>query len=210
MSSMLADVVSAGTATAARAAGFRLPAGGKTGTTDDFADAWFIGYTPHLLAGVWFGLDRPAPIMRDGFAGVVAVPAWGEFMRAATAGARPDWYAVPPGVERVAICRLSGARATDACRQAAAADTVILAGAIGLPWLPGERALPPLRPGESMVYEDYFPAGSVPTEICPIHNATAGTASISSMGETPMTAIVIDHVLGADGRMHVVVRQRQN
>ncbi len=64
MSSMLADVVSSGTASGVRAApdsGCR-PAG-KTGTTDDYADAWFIGYTPHLVTGVWFGLDTPAPIM---------------------------------------------------------------------------------------------------------------------------------------------------
>ena len=56
MSSMLADVVASGTAAGARAAGFKLPAGGKTGTTDDYSDAWFVGYTPHLVAGVWFGL----------------------------------------------------------------------------------------------------------------------------------------------------------
>ena len=94
MSSMLSDVVSGGTATGARAAGFTLPAGGKTGTTDDYADAWFVGYTPHLVAGVWFGLDTPAPIMNRGFAGVVAVPAWARFMKAATTnGAKPDWYA---------------------------------------------------------------------------------------------------------------------
>ncbi len=79
MSSMLSDVVSSGTATRARSAGFTLPAGGKTGTTDDYADAWFIGYTPHLLTGVWFGLDQPAPIMREGFGGTVAVPAWAPF-----------------------------------------------------------------------------------------------------------------------------------
>ena len=57
MSSMLSDVISGGTATAARSAGFRLPAAGKTGTTDDYSDAWFVGYTPHLITGVWFGFD---------------------------------------------------------------------------------------------------------------------------------------------------------
>ncbi len=120
MSSMLRDVVASGTATGARAAGFKLPAGGKTGTTDDYADAWFVGYTPHLVAGVWFGFDTPAPIMSRGFAGVVAVPAWARFMKAATTGARPDWYDVPADVEKVAICRLTGARANDACRQPSA------------------------------------------------------------------------------------------
>jgi membrane peptidoglycan carboxypeptidase len=64
MSSMLADVIDAGTATRVRGGGFRLPAAGKTGTSDDYADAWFIGYTPRLVTGVWFGLDTPAPIAR--------------------------------------------------------------------------------------------------------------------------------------------------
>jgi penicillin-binding protein 1A len=118
MSSMLSDVISSGTGSAARAAGFKLPAAGKTGTTDNYADAWFVGYTPSLVAGVWFGLDDPAPIMRGGFAGIVAVPAWGRFMRAATAHDTPDWYAMPDDVEKVAICRMSGARATEACRHA--------------------------------------------------------------------------------------------
>ncbi len=104
------------------APGSLVPAGGKTGTTDNYADAWFIGYTPHLVAGVWFGLDTPAPIMNRGFAGVVAVPAWARFMKAATTNDKPDWYAVPADVEKVAICRLSGARATDACRHAHPAD----------------------------------------------------------------------------------------
>ena len=115
MSSMLSDVVSSGTATRARSAGFRLPAGGKTGTTDDYADAWFIGYTPHLLTGVWFGFDHPAPIMRDGFGGTVAVPAWARFMSAATKGAKPDWYRIPSDVEKVRMCRLSGMRAGPHC-----------------------------------------------------------------------------------------------
>ena len=130
MSSMLADVVSSGTATGARAAGFTLPAGGKTGTTDDYSDAWFVGYTPHLVAGVWFGLDTPAPIMNRGFAGVVAVPAWARFMKAATTGAKPDWYQVPADVERVAICRLTGARAADGCRHAIAEDAGLEAAAL--------------------------------------------------------------------------------
>src|SRR5207248_3103511 len=79
----------------ARSAGFKLPAAGKTGTTDDFADAWFIGYTPHLVTGVWFGMDRRAPIMNRGFASVVAVAAWAAFMKVATAGDQPDWYQPP-------------------------------------------------------------------------------------------------------------------
>jgi penicillin-binding protein 1A len=170
MSSMLSDVVARGTATRARRAGFTLPAGGKTGTTDDYSDAWFIGYTPHLLTGVWFGLDTPAPIMRDGFGGTVAVPAWARFMRAATTGAKPDWYPMPSDVEKVAICRISSARAGPGCREV---------HAIALTSYPGAEStltvLPPdvMSPAEPNVYEDLFPAGAIPPETCPLHAAPA-------------------------------------
>jgi penicillin-binding protein 1A len=201
MSNMLAEVISRGTGAGARAAGFRLPAAGKTGTSDDFMDAWFVGYTPHLVAGVWFGFDRPAPIMRDGFAGVVAAPAWGEFMRVATAGAAPDWYEMPPDVEKVAICRLSGARATQACREGILAADAAASQQASMPavaegdTLAGYPApVRPLPPNEPMVYEDIFPIGAVPTETCWLHalpgaDAAAGVNRV----ETPR----VDEALGA-------------
>jgi membrane carboxypeptidase/penicillin-binding protein len=158
--------VSSGTATTARAAGFRLPAGGKTGTTDDYADAWFVGYTPHLVAGVWFGLDTPAPILSRGFAGTVAVPAWARFMKAATTGAKPDWYEVPADVEKVAICRITGARAGDGCRQVITTDIPVEPT---ISWPPPVRPLP-LKAADPPVYEDLFPIGFVPPDICPLHN----------------------------------------
>ena len=169
MSSMLSDVVSSGTAAAVRAAGFRLPAGGKTGTTDDYADAWFIGYTPKLLAGVWFGLDVPAPIMRGGFGGIVAVPAWARFMREATKGARPEWYKVPADVESVAICRLTGARATDACRRADVPLEPVVVDAL----YPGAQREEEQEPPEPPVYEDLFPAGAAPADVCMLHTGSA-------------------------------------
>jgi 1A family penicillin-binding protein len=238
MSSMLADVITGGTGTAARAAGFKLPAAGKTGTTDEYADAWFVGYTPHLVAGVWFGLDMPAPIMRGGFAGVVAVPAWGRFMRAATAADKPDWYETPVDVEKVAICRLSGARAVDACRHQ---DVYSVAG------LPGQLipvnamddgGVAPVRAraaDESPVYEDLFPVGSVPSDRCPLHDPSAGhdypsstltadailsqsspagpplarVVPVSTLAATPAPELIVERVLGADGILHVVMRQRR-
>ena len=78
MSSMLADVINAGTAYRARQTGFVLPAAGKTGTTNDYVDAWFVGFTPHLVTGVWIGFDQPATIIANGYAGDLAVPVWGE------------------------------------------------------------------------------------------------------------------------------------
>jgi 1A family penicillin-binding protein len=86
MTSMMADVVDRGTATTARSVGFQLAAAGKTGTSQSFADAWFIGYTPKLVTGVWVGSDKPHTIMDRGFASIVAVPIWARFMAAALRG----------------------------------------------------------------------------------------------------------------------------
>jgi len=233
MSSMLSDVISGGTASAARAAGFKLPAAGKTGTTDNYADAWFVGYTPHLVAGIWFGLDQPAPIMQGGFAGVVAVPAWARFMRVATAHDKPDWYEMPADVEKVAICRMSGARATEACRHQSDVYSVARDGA--LPQLvpidamfdqDDRKPVRTLDPGEPPVYEDLFSIGTVPAEICPIHNPTTGSFGTAStgpgtgtLGSTPTATsgpfttatsdIVLERVLGDDGVMRLVMRQRR-
>lgn len=122
MAQMLADVVDHGTGYTARQDGFRLPAGGKTGTTSDYNDAWFVGFTPHLAAGVWVGYDRPQEIMRRGFAAVVAVPAWAGFMKAATGGNRPDWLERPPSVTHIRRCRISGGLANEYCELAGEVD----------------------------------------------------------------------------------------
>jgi penicillin-binding protein 1A len=155
MSSMLRDVIAGGTGYLARSMGFKHAAAGKTGTTDDFADAWFIGYTPRLVTGVWFGFDRPRTIFTGGFAGVVAVPAWTRFMLKATAADPTEWYKQPPDVEKLTICRLSGALATEECRHEVAP---VLTSADS----PGASTEPP-------VSEDYFVVGTGPTELCPIH-----------------------------------------
>ena len=232
MSSMLADVIQSGTGSGARAAGFKLPAAGKTGTTDDYTDAWFVGYTPHLVTGVWFGMDTPAPIMNRGFAAVVAVPAWADFMKKATAGDTPDWFTPPADVEKVTICRLSGLRATDACRHGWFGPDYIQAGLTDMPGVPaGSRAIatsgrasiaPPTA--RSTVYDDYFTIGSAPTETCPIHGGAsmfgitgdAGSAApatgIGSEGVVVATSYPppaptrLQKIVGPDGRAIWVVR----
>ena len=115
MTSMMADVLNRGTATAARGTGFNLQAAGKTGTSDGFTDAWFVGYTPHLVTGVWFGFDHPRMIMNRGFAGLVAVPPWARFMIAATRHDRNDWFDMPGTLTKVRLCKISGLLATDRC-----------------------------------------------------------------------------------------------
>jgi membrane peptidoglycan carboxypeptidase len=85
MVSMLEDVVNRGTGyTAVRIRGdlsYEIPAGGKTGTTNDGTNVWFMGFTPNLMAAVWFGMDRPVNIWERATGGGDAGPVWGRFMR---------------------------------------------------------------------------------------------------------------------------------
>ena len=115
MAEMLADVVNSGTAWPARREGFMSPAAGKTGTTNDYHDAWFIGFTPHLTAGVWVGYDQPRTIIGRGYAAELAVPMWARFMKEATRNDKADWFSRPRGMTTARICRLSGKLATDSC-----------------------------------------------------------------------------------------------
>jgi penicillin-binding protein 1A len=80
MVSMMKDVVLRGTAASVWANGFRVPSGGKTGTTNDGADVWYVGYTADLVAGVWMGFDKPKKIMSNAQGGRLAAPAYTSFM----------------------------------------------------------------------------------------------------------------------------------
>src|SRR5690606_35547491 len=81
MTRLLTGVVEEGTGRAVRGVGYRGPAAGKTGTTDDWTDAWFVGYTTHRVAGVWIGFDRPRPIATRATGGTAPAAAWGAIMR---------------------------------------------------------------------------------------------------------------------------------
>ena len=119
ISSMLGDVVQRGTASVARTLGFKLPAAGKTGTTDDFRDVWFVGYTPHLVAGVWFGFDAADEDHERGIRCNGGGSRVGDVHEAARRpNSKPDWFKAPAGVRRVTLCRLSGQLATDECTAA--------------------------------------------------------------------------------------------
>ncbi len=153
MSTMLADVVDSGTGNRARTMGFKRPAAGKTGTTNDFVDAWFVGFTPHLVTGVWIGYDTPRTIVKNGFAGLLAVPMWTRFMSVATKHDAAGWFDTPRGVVPVEVCRLSGHLPGDDCRNAASVSAT------------GEITY------KSMVYRDFFVRGSEPRETCTAHAA---------------------------------------
>jgi penicillin-binding protein 1A len=93
MVDMMKDVIRRGSAAGVYASGFHLPAGGKTGTTNDGTNVWFVGYTADLIAGVWYGLDRPSKIKDNAQGGVLAAPAWTAFMTEVyrRMPAPPDW-----------------------------------------------------------------------------------------------------------------------
>jgi membrane peptidoglycan carboxypeptidase len=164
MTSMMADVVSRGTASTARTSGFKFAAAGKTGTSQSYADAWFVGYTPQLVTGVWFGFDQPQTIMNRGYASVVAVPAWAKFMAAAHDGQKSDWFAMPASLTKVRLCRLSGQLATDRCHLPV----------IEPPAFDPDNPLQPMTTTvrEGGVYEDLRPVSRTP-EPCPLPHTDA-------------------------------------
>ncbi|MFA7710638.1 MAG: PBP1A family penicillin-binding protein [Candidatus Neomarinimicrobiota bacterium] len=106
--SLLESAVNNGTGVGARSVyGFRLPAAGKTGTTNNFNDAWFIGFTPYMVAGVWVGVDNPAISLGNRQSGAAAaLPVWANFMREAHKA--KDWgaksFQKPDGIVEVQIC----------------------------------------------------------------------------------------------------------
>ena len=115
MVSMLSDVVDLGTGASVRSLGVRFPAAGKTGTTDDFKDAWFVGFSSTLVAGVWVGFDKPATIGADAYGARYALPVWADFMSKSARIRKPGDFRVPTTVEAVRLCRVSHGIPREAC-----------------------------------------------------------------------------------------------
>jgi penicillin-binding protein 1A len=163
MASMLQDVINAGTAYRARQSGFMLPAAGKTGTTNDYNDAWFVGFTPRLVTGVWIGFDQPKTIIRNGYAGEIAVPLWGSFMKVATKDDKPEWLARPASVTSANVCRISGKLPNGGC------DHVEVINREGM------------VETRSMIYTEYFVKGTQPTTVCPLHESRSFMDAIAGV-----------------------------
>jgi len=100
----LRDALLRGTGQAVRQAGFQGVAAGKTGTTNDGTDAWFVGYDPQVVAAVWIGFDRPQPIMAKATGGRLAAPAWARIMERFYAGrSRPRPWPQPDGIVAASV-----------------------------------------------------------------------------------------------------------
>jgi membrane carboxypeptidase/penicillin-binding protein len=110
---MMRSVLNEGTGAGARAAGFSLDAAGKSGTTNDLRDAWFIGFTPELLTVVWVGMDDNRPVGLSGTQ--AALPIWTAFMSRALAGRPSLSFAVPEGITFLDIDRDTGLVAGPLC-----------------------------------------------------------------------------------------------
>jgi len=106
---VLGKVMDDGTGAGARRDGYTAPAYGKTGTTDDYHDAWFVGYTDEITTGVWVGMDQPDTIMNRGYGSTLALPVWTGVMKTAESG---GWAAekipAPAGTSRTVLCRECG------------------------------------------------------------------------------------------------------
>lgn len=138
-SRLMQEVLTQGTAASARSLGFKLPAAGKTGTTNDYKDAWFIGYTTTLTCGVWVGFDQPTTIIPHGYGAALALPVWTQVMNKAAQHypAEPLQPTMP--LQHTTVCSISNQLATTGCRAAGTA------------------------------YDIDLPVGNVPNAACQVH-----------------------------------------
>ena len=141
MVSVMKDVVRRGTAAGSVGSVFRYPAGGKTGTTNDYSDVWYIGYTSDIVAGVWMGFDKPTKIINNAQGGRLAAPAWSSFMNEVyrRKPAPQDWPE-PPGIISKTIDGSTNMLAT--------------------PYCPA-----------SVVYAEFYIPGTEPLQECNVHTA---------------------------------------
>jgi penicillin-binding protein 1A len=110
ITSILEGVVQRGTGKVLRS--LDRPIAGKTGTTNEEKDAWFIGYTPTLVVGVYIGYDTPKPMGKGNTGGMIAAPVFGEFVKNALADTPPAPFRVPPGIKFVRVDLKTGLRAS--------------------------------------------------------------------------------------------------
>jgi penicillin-binding protein 1A len=171
LTNALTDVVRHGTAyRAVRAEGFTIPSGGKTGTTNDGTDVWYVGFTPELVTGVWIGLDQPQKIKARAAGGVLAAPAWTTFMKEVyeRRPAPADWPR-PGGLIARDIDNTTGYRFTPFC------------------------------PSQTRDYEWFLP-GTEPTEYCPVHSQLFGRAPDSRAPGRPARSPHAEHGAGPTPR----------
>jgi penicillin-binding protein 1A len=117
ITNMMESVINGGTGRGSRLMGFVEPAAGKTGTTDEYTDGWFIGYTPELAVGVWTGFDRKRTMGGRMTGAKASLPTWTHIINAHYRDHSGDQFAAPEGIIHRVVCETSGAIATSKCSQ---------------------------------------------------------------------------------------------
>ena len=112
---LMEEVLTHGTAASARSLGFKLPAAGKTGTTNDFKDAWFVGFTSSMTCGVWVGFDQPATIIPRGYGAALALPVWTQVMMKSAERYPAQRLQPTVALQHATVCSISNAIATSGC-----------------------------------------------------------------------------------------------
>jgi penicillin-binding protein 1A len=127
VSQTLRGVIERGTAASAKSMGLTRYAAGKTGTTDEYKDAWFVGFTNSLTCGVWVGFDQPQTILERGYGAALALPIWVHTMEKASRKKYPDGqFPAPEPLVHVQLCSVSSHLATDACAAAGTSYEIVL------------------------------------------------------------------------------------
>jgi penicillin-binding protein 1A len=127
VSQTLRGVIERGTAASAKSLGLTRYAAGKTGTTDEYKDAWFVGFTNSLTCGVWVGFDQPQMIQERGYGATMALPIWVHTMEKASRKKYPDGqFPAPEPLVHVQLCSVSSHIATDACGAAGTSYEIVL------------------------------------------------------------------------------------
>ena len=125
-SQLMEEVLTSGTAANSRSLGFRLPAAGKTGTTNDYKDAWFLGFTSTLTCGVWVGFDQPATIISRGYGAALALPIWTQVMNKAGQHYPAEPFQPTMPIQHATVCSISSQLATTGCMSAGTAYDIDL------------------------------------------------------------------------------------
>jgi hypothetical protein len=143
---VLEEALERGTGTQVRQVGVVAPAAGKTGTTNDGADTWFVGYTPDLVGGVWLGFDQPRPILKEATGGSLAAPVWGRIVqRVYQNRKRPEPWKAPQGVVSRRVDPQTGLLLEDGCAPGngrPAREELFIEGIEPAAYCPGKDAFP--------------------------------------------------------------------
>ncbi|HEY1120452.1 MAG TPA: PBP1A family penicillin-binding protein [Haloferula sp.] len=154
VSKILGEVTTRGTAASVKSLGFNKPCAGKTGTTNDYKDAWFAGYTSSITCAVWVGLDTPKKTIEKGYGSTLALPVWVEVMKTADKlGYKAEGLKSQLSFVECRLCRTSGKRATAGCELAQEAYT----DNVPKDNVPAENDLCPDHPAKALPVDGEIP-----------------------------------------------------